>query len=65
MVRVAWCESTMGQNVGSHHVGLFQFLRTTFNSTPYRGHRAEDPKWNALAAAWMWSVGRRGEWECQ
>lgn len=65
MVRVAWCESTMGQNVGNHHIGLFQFLQSTFNSTPYRGRPAAHPKWNSLAAAWMWAHGRRGEWECR
>ncbi len=36
--------------------------RTT---TPYAAYSIFDPWASANAAAWMWSVGRRGEWVCQ
>jgi hypothetical protein len=45
--------------------GLFQFLPSTFNSTPYRGLSIWSPYANALAAGWMHQHGRGGEWVCQ
>jgi len=33
-------------------------------TTPWAGDNIYDPVANANAAAWMWSVGRRGEWVC-
>lgn len=67
MLRVARCESgsnpyPLGLEV---HYGLFQFLTSTFASTPYAAKSITSAKWNSLAAAWMWKVGRRGEWQCQ
>jgi len=44
--------------------GLFQFLPGTWATTPWAGYSIYDPVANANAAAWMWSVGRRGEWVC-
>lgn len=44
--------------------GLFQFMPSTFASTPYRHRSLWHPKWNAMAAGWMLSVGRRAEWAC-
>ena len=68
MLRVAQCESGLDPNnytppYGA--AGLFQFLPGTWASTPYAGYSVYDPWANANAAAWMWAVGRRGEWVCQ
>jgi soluble lytic murein transglycosylase-like protein len=69
--RVADCESdfnpglTNSEAVGSEYAtGLFQFLPSTWATTPYRNRNIFSAKWNSLAAMWMWSVGRRGEWAC-
>ena len=67
MLRVAGCESGLNPNAinpaGSY--GLFQFVATTWASTPYAAYSIFDPWASANAAGWMWSVGRRGEWVCQ
>ena len=68
MVRVARCESNLdpcAKNPRGPYYGLFQFLRSTWKSTPYRNEDIYDPRANALAAAWMWKKGRRDEWACQ
>jgi uncharacterized protein YraI len=67
MLQVAQCESLLDPNAvnqWSGASGLFQFLPGTFASTPYANYNIFDPWANANAAAWMWSVGRRGEWVC-
>ena len=67
MLRVAECESNLDPYAvnPSGSYGLFQFIRSTWESTPY-GHRdIFDPEANANAAAWMWSEGRKSEWVCQ
>lgn len=67
MLRVARCESVLDPNAvnpaGSY--GLFQFIPSTWASTPYAAYDIFDPWASANAAGWMWSVGRRGEWTCQ
>jgi uncharacterized protein YraI len=66
MLRVAECESNLDPYAvnPSGSYGLFQFIRSTWESTPY-GHRdIFDPEANANAAAWMWSEGRKSEWVC-
>jgi len=68
MLRVARCESNLDPNAinaGGDTHGLFQFLPSTFASTPYAEHSIYDPWANANAAGWMWSQGRRNEWVCQ
>lgn len=68
MLRVARCESNLDPNNVTppyQASGLFQFLPSTWASTPYADQDIFDPVANAYAAAWMWSVGRRGEWVCQ
>jgi hypothetical protein len=69
MLRVARCESGLNPRaVGAapyYATGLFQFLRSTWASTPYANEDIFDPVANANAAGWMWSVGRRNEWVCQ
>jgi hypothetical protein len=67
MLRVARCESRLNPYAVGFgvHYGLFQFLPSTFSSTPYARRPITSAKWNALAAGWMWRHGRRREWACQ
>jgi hypothetical protein len=67
MLRVAECESDLDPYAvnPSGSYGLFQFVRSTWKSTPYGDQDIFDPSANANAAAWMWSVGRRSEWVCK
>ena len=67
MLAVAQCESGLdpnAYNASSGASGLFQFLPSTWATTPFAGASIFDPSASANAAAWMWSVGRRGEWVC-
>ncbi|MFL5759629.1 MAG: SH3 domain-containing protein [Thermomicrobiales bacterium] len=67
MLQVAQCESVLDPNAFNPYSGasgLFQFLPSTWASTPFAGDNIFDPWASANAAAWMWSVGRRGEWVC-
>jgi hypothetical protein len=68
LLRVGRCESNLDPRAhnpdGPYH-GLFQFLHSTWASTPYAEQDIYDPEANANAAAWMWQQGRRGEWACQ
>lgn len=67
MLRVARCESGLNPSAvgGGIYFGLFQFVPSTFEGTPYGDGDIFDPWANANAAAWMWSEGRKGEWVCQ
>jgi LysM repeat protein len=68
MIAVAQCESSLNPNAYNGEYGasgLFQFLPSTWATTPYANANIFDPYASANAAAWMWSVGRRGEWVCQ
>jgi hypothetical protein len=67
MLRVAQCESNLDPYAvnPSGSYGLFQFIRTTWRSTPYGDKDVFDPKANANAAGWMWAQGRKSEWVCQ
>lgn len=68
MLRVARCESNLDPNAvnpTSNASGLFQFLPSTWETTPYADQDIFDPVANAEAAAWMWDNGRRNEWVCQ
>ena len=66
MHRIASCES--GKNPGAQNpsgaYGLYQFLRSTWNTTKYWSKDWTEAKWQALAAAWMYRQGRAGEWVC-
>ena len=67
MIAVARCESGLNPlavNRSSGASGLFQFLPSTWRTTPYASSSIFDATANANAAAWMWSVGRRREWVC-
>jgi soluble lytic murein transglycosylase-like protein len=67
-LRIAKCESGYNPNAinPSGAAGLFQFMPSTFRNTPpgRAGGSIWDPSANAQAAAWMYSQGRQGEWEC-
>ena len=68
LLRVGRCESNLDPravNPRGPWLGLFQFHRTTWASTPFAARDIFDPVANANAAAWMWQQGRRGEWKCQ
>jgi hypothetical protein len=54
----------LAKNPSSTASGLFQFLVSTFNSTPYgrAGFSIWSPYAQALAAGYMHSVGRGSEW---
>jgi uncharacterized protein YraI len=68
MLRVARCESVLDPtavNASSNASGLFQFLPSTWATTPYADQDIFDPVANANAAGWMWAEGRRNEWTCQ
>jgi LysM repeat protein len=68
MIAVAQCESSLNPlayNGEYGASGLFQFLPSTWATTPYASSNIFDPYASANAAGWMWSVGRRGEWVCQ
>jgi hypothetical protein len=67
-LRIAKCESGYNPNAinPSGAAGLFQFMPSTFRNTPpgRAGGSIWDPAANSQAAAWMYSQGRQGEWEC-
>lgn len=67
MLRVATCESNLDPYAvnPSGSYGLFQFIRSTWKSTPYGKDDIFDPEANAMAAGWMWKQGRKSEWVCQ
>jgi len=68
--RKARCEtggtfSPRSFNGSSGASGLFQFLPSTWRSTPFGGFSIWSPYANALAAGWMHVNGRGGEWVCR
>jgi hypothetical protein len=65
--RRAGCESHYSASAknASGASGLFQFLPSTFASTPYGRLSLWSPYANALAAGWMNAHGRGGEWSCR
>lgn len=66
LVRKARCESRLDPlaHNPSGATGLFQFMPTTFATSPYRWHSPWSAKWSSLAAGWAHHVGRGGEWSC-
>jgi hypothetical protein len=68
MVRVARCESMLNPcalNGDGPYYGLFQYLKSTWRSTPYGDRDIFDPQAQALATGWMWQQGRKNEWACK
>jgi hypothetical protein len=64
--RKAECESHLSPvaHNSSGASGLFQFLPSTWRSTPFGGLSIWSPYANAMAAGWMHAHGRGGEWVC-
>lgn len=65
----AWCiirhesgGNPYAKNRSSTASGLYQFLTSTFHSTPYGGMSIWSPLAQSLAAGWMHQVGRGREW---
>jgi hypothetical protein len=68
MERVARCESVLDPcavNRSGPYYGLFQFLKSTWRTTPYGNESIWDPEAQSLATAWMWKEGRKNEWACK
>jgi hypothetical protein len=68
--RKAECEtggtlSPRSLNSSSGAAGLYQFLPSTWASTPYGRFSVWSPYANALAAGWMHTHGRGSEWSCR
>ncbi len=67
-VNVAYCESRYhpnSVNSSSGASGLFQFLPSTWAFTPYASYSPFDPRYNALAAAWLYQRDGPSQWVCQ
>lgn len=65
--RKAQCESRLspGARNPSGASGLFQFLPSTWRTTPFGVFSIWSPYASALAAGWMHAHGRGGEWSCR
>ena len=68
--RRAGCETggtylASARNDSSGATGLYQFLLSTWKSTPYAKFPRTNPYANALAAGWMIGAGRGNEWTCR
>lgn len=66
LYRIALCESHLNpyaQNPSGAN-GLFQFLASTWATTPYANYSSSSAKYASLGAAWMITQGRIGEWVC-
>ncbi len=67
-LQVAACESGDNPNAvnpSSGAEGLFQFLPSTWRSSPYASSSPFDPVANAEAAAWLYRTSGPGAWVCQ
>jgi len=67
MLRVARCESGLYPYAEGRlgELGIFQFMTSTWATTPYANFDIFDPWASANATGWMWANGRRAEWVCQ
>jgi hypothetical protein len=66
-VRLANCESTlnpMAVNRSSGAAGLFQFMPSTWSSTPWHAQSPFDAVANSAAAAWLFQRYGAGQWSC-
>jgi len=66
--KIAFCESTYDPNAvnaSSGAQGLFQFLPSTWQGTPFASASPFDPSANAQAAAWLLQTYGSSQWECQ
>lgn len=67
LYRVMMCESNGNQRAynASGASGLFQFMPSTWRSTPYGSYSIWNGEKQCYAAAWMFSQGRKSEWVCR
>lgn len=66
-LRVARCESGYNPNAVNPYSGtegLFQFMPSTWRSTPYGRDNVFDPKWDSLGAAWLYQHDGPSQWQC-
>lgn len=65
--RRAECESHLNPRAHNRSgaTGLFQFLPSTWATTPYARMDINSPYASALAAGWMETHGRGNEWVCR
>ena len=49
-------------NSSSGAAGLYQFMPSTWDSTPYGDKSPYHPRWASLAAMWMWKHGGYSHW---
>jgi hypothetical protein len=71
LLRVAQCESSLNQSAtnygysagGGNPHGIFQFLPQTFYGNGGRDYDSFDDQ--ARVAAYMFSIGQSGQWECR
>jgi soluble lytic murein transglycosylase-like protein len=62
---IAWRESRYNwrvTNSSSGAAGLYQFMRSTWKTTPYRRYSPYNPRMASLAAMWMWAHGGYSHW---
>ena len=66
-LRVSSCESKYNPqavNASTGAAGLFQFLPSTWASSPYAASSPFDPTANAKAAAWLYQTSGPAQWQC-
>jgi hypothetical protein len=66
--QIAFCESTYDPNAVNAYSGaqgLFQFLPSTWQETPFASASPFDPRANAQAAAWLLQTYGPSQWQCQ
>lgn len=66
-LRVSSCESQYNPqavNASTGAAGLFQFLPSTWDSSPYAASSPFDPTANAQAAAWLYQTSGPSQWQC-
>lgn len=66
-LRVSSCESEYNPqavNSSTGAAGLFQFLPSTWASSPYAASSPFDPTANAQAAAWLYQTSGPSQWQC-
>ena len=68
MVRVARCESVLDPcavNRSGPYYGLFQYLKSTWKTTPYGDRDIFDPEGAIAGHGLDGKQGRKNEWACQ
>lgn len=68
-LRVAKCESydDLQYWLTYPQKGMWQFVPSTWARLPlmFSKHSPHSVKYSSLGAMWMWSQGRKGEWDCK